>query len=117
MSEIEYTPGPWEARYLLPDRHVIRRPGTYEIRTPAWDVATYIEHGGPIRREADAALIQASPDLLVACEIGDDVLDGPGLLRSAARLLERNQLISEALLRKAAIEEAAIAKARSRIDG
>ena len=64
---MSHTPGPWEARRLEPDGFLIRQYG-WEIRTPAWDVATWIEHGGPIRKEEDALVIAAAPDLLEACE-------------------------------------------------
>ncbi|HUT02789.1 MAG TPA: hypothetical protein VM163_02730 [bacterium] len=49
------------------DGFLIRRPG-WEIRTDLWDVATWIERGAPIRREADARLMAAAPEMLVACE-------------------------------------------------
>ena len=65
------TPGEWEARRLEADGFLIRRPG-WEIRTDLWDVATWIEHGAPIRREADARLMAAAPDLLAACKSQDE---------------------------------------------
>ena len=64
---MSHTPGPWEATRLEPDGFLIRQYG-WEIRTPAWDVTTWIEHGAPIRKEEDAHLIAAAPDLLAACE-------------------------------------------------
>jgi len=69
-----HTPGPWEARRLIPDGYLIKKPG-WEIRTPAWDVATWIERGPPIRKEADAYLIAAVPDLLAAAEGGNEMED------------------------------------------
>jgi hypothetical protein len=44
---------------------LIKKEG-WEIRTPAYDVATWIEHGAPIRRKDDAYLIAAAPALLEA---------------------------------------------------
>ena len=63
----EHTPGPWEARRQLADGYLIKKEG-WEIRTDAYDVATWIERGAPIRREGDAHLIAAAPDLLEACK-------------------------------------------------
>ena len=62
-----HTPGPWEPRRLLADGYLIKKEG-WEIRTPSYDVATWIERGAPIRKEADARLLAAAPDLLAACE-------------------------------------------------
>ena len=70
---MSHTPGPWEATRLEPDGFLIRQYG-WEIRTPAWDVTTWIEHGAPIRKEEDAHLIAAAPDLLEACKIAVDAL-------------------------------------------
>ncbi len=62
---MKHTPGPWEAAELLPDAApIISVAGTYEIRTPYYDVATWVPNGGPIRKEADALLIADSPALL-----------------------------------------------------
>ena len=63
-----HTPGPWEVRELLPDGAIIRHPGTYEIRTHGYDVATYIRAAGPFRKREDAELAAAAPDLLAALE-------------------------------------------------
>jgi len=70
---MSHTPGPWEATRLEPDGFLIRQYG-WEIRTPAWDVTTWIEHGAPIRKEEDAHLIAAAPDLLEAAEMACNVL-------------------------------------------
>ena len=62
----EYTPGPWNVRELLADGTVIHKRGTYEIRTPLYDVATNVPGGGPFRNLADAELAAAAPELLAA---------------------------------------------------
>ena len=63
----EHTPGPWEARRQLADGYLIKKEG-WEIRTDAYDVATWIEHGAPIRKEADARLMAAAPEMFAALE-------------------------------------------------
>jgi hypothetical protein len=55
----EHTPLPWEAQRLLPDGKIITSEA-WEIRTPEYDVATYIPMSAPIRKEADARLIVRS---------------------------------------------------------
>lgn len=65
---MSHTPGPWTVAELREDGAIIRTGGRYEIRTPAWDVATYIPQSGPIRKLGDAHLIAAAPDLLAACK-------------------------------------------------
>ena len=60
-----HTPGPWEARKLLCDGHMVNKTG-WEIHTPGYDVCTLVFVGAPIRKEADARLIAAAPDLLAA---------------------------------------------------
>ena len=68
-----YTPGPWKAAELQVDGAIITRPGTFEIRTPGYDVAAHIPGGAPFRKEADAVLAAAAPELLDACETALDV--------------------------------------------
>ena len=63
----EYTPGPWYAKLLEADGRVIERNG-WEIRTPNWDVATWTGRCGPIRKEADAHLIAAAPEMYEVLE-------------------------------------------------
>jgi hypothetical protein len=62
-----HTPGPWKALMLFADGKVIRRDA-WQIWTPGYDVATYVPGAAPIRKEADARLIAAAPELLEACE-------------------------------------------------
>ena len=69
-----HTPGPWTAKLLKADGHVIERDG-WEIRTPGRDVVTWTGRAGPIRKEADARLIAAAPNLLAACEFAKQLLD------------------------------------------
>ncbi len=61
-----FTKGEWKARKLLVDRHCIIKREAWEISTPEYDVATFIEASAPIRKEADAHLIAAAPDLYQA---------------------------------------------------
>ena len=79
---MEHTPGPWEAVELLPDGLIVTVKGTFEIRTPEYDVATIVPGGGPFRIEDDAILAAAVPELLEACRIAvetfDDDAPGPG---------------------------------------
>ena len=70
MGVSKHTPGPWTAQLLLPDGLVIRGEPAWEIATPEWDVATQLQYRAPIRKEADAHLIAAAPDLLEACYWG-----------------------------------------------
>jgi hypothetical protein len=62
-----YTPGPGKAQFLNADGVIIKRAG-FEITTPEYDVVANIPNGAPIRKEEDAQLIAAAPDLLAACE-------------------------------------------------
>ena len=64
---MEHTEGPWEAEELLVDGRIITKAGTFEIRTPDYDVATLVPGGGPFRKKADAVLAAAAPGLLGAC--------------------------------------------------
>ena len=61
----KHTKGKWEAQLLKADGVVIKKDA-WEIRTPEYDVATEIPQSAPIRREADARLISAAPELLEA---------------------------------------------------
>lgn len=63
---MKHTPGPWEAAELLPDGHIITRKGTFEIRTPGYDVAAHIPGGAPFRNKADAILAAKAPEMLEA---------------------------------------------------
>jgi len=84
---MSYTPGPWKVTKLLRDGIVVWKEG-YEIRTPDYDVAAWVQHGAPIRKEADARLIAAAPDLLEACEAANETWNdnapGPGLTERQA---------------------------------
>ncbi len=60
------TTGDWEARKLLPDKHGIITREAWEITTPDYDVVASLEHSAPIRKEADAHLISAAPDMYEA---------------------------------------------------
>ena len=60
-----YTRGPWNAQRLQADGTVIKTGG-WEITTPAYDVVANIERGAPIRKQTDARLIAAAPELLEA---------------------------------------------------
>ncbi len=64
-----YTKGPWEARIQIPDGHIITREGTWSIWTPEYDVCTGVPGGEPIRKESDARLIAAAPELLEALRV------------------------------------------------
>ena len=59
-----FTPGPWEVAELHFDGYHIKQRGTFEIRTPKYDIATYNQTGGPFRKLADAQLAAAAPELL-----------------------------------------------------
>lgn len=64
----EFTKGPWRARELLPDGYIIKRTGTFEIHTPEYEVAGNVPCGAPFRKEADAVLAAAAPELLEALQ-------------------------------------------------
>ena len=110
-----HTPGPWEARRQLADGYLIKKEG-WEIRTDAYDVATWIERGAPIRREGDALLMAAAPEMFAALEAQQE------LERCRARCFttggadsdyEANMLAwSEAEKTAQTLRRAAIAKAR-----
>jgi len=72
---MEYTQGEWKARKLLVDKHGIINVEAWEITTPEYDVATYISHSAPIRREADANLIAASKDLYEALKVAIAIIE------------------------------------------
>ena len=60
---MEHTEGSWEAEELLVDGRIITKAGTFEIRTPDYDVATLVPGGGPFRKKADAVLAAAAPEM------------------------------------------------------
>lgn len=96
------TPGPWKIQGIANGLRVL---GGATLRVVA-EV--------PARRESDARLIAAAPDLLNACQIGD-VLgnEGPALLEYAADLLEPfAPMTADELRRKAGVEAEAIVMAR-----
>ncbi len=62
----QYTKGEWKARKLLPDRWGIISREAWEITTPEYDVVAQIISSAPIRKEADAQLIAAAPDMYEA---------------------------------------------------
>jgi len=72
---MKHTPGPWTAVELKADGAIILQDGRYEIRTPEYDVATYLAYSGPIRKKEDAVLIAAAPDLLEACKLAKQHLE------------------------------------------
>lgn len=61
----KHTPGPWS--YRKAQTHPTSKVYSYEVFTPAYDVASATPHVG-IRKEADARLMAAAPDLLEALE-------------------------------------------------
>lgn len=65
-GEMTHTPGPWDYRQLHIDGNIITKGDYWEIFTPKYDVAAFISRGAPIRKEADARLIAAAPELLDA---------------------------------------------------
>ena len=71
---MKYTPGPWEAKKLLCDGKIVNKEG-WEIHTPGYDVCTLVFVGAPIRKEADACLIAAAPELLEACKLVPPLLE------------------------------------------
>ena len=54
---MKHTPGPWEVTVLYPGQY-------FEIRAETFDVVTATSGLPPLRREADARLIAAAPELL-----------------------------------------------------
>ena len=102
---MEHTPGPWEAMRVEADGFMIRHPG-WEIRTPSYDVATWVEHGAPIRKEADAHLLAAAPDLL------DGLVRAEQTIRNLARCGALSGDYIEIAENEAANLRADIAKAR-----
>jgi len=64
------------------------------------------------------SLISAAPDLLAACETGDESWSGPSFLSIAADIIDEElpsrHHLAIGLRAKAAAEQAAIAKARGR---
>mgnify|MGYP001617305069 FL=1 len=64
----EHTPGPWRVQRLDDEPMIVATGGRFEVVTDAFDVCAYIPASGPIRREADARLIAAAPELLAALE-------------------------------------------------
>lgn len=81
----KHTPGQWKAQYLNADGKVIVKPG-WEIATLGYDVVANIPKGAPIRKEADACLIVAAPELLKACKLAQiGLLEGNHILSSKMR--------------------------------
>lgn len=62
---MEYTKGEWKAQILHSDGVIIKR-AAWEIRTDEYDIATYIQNSAPIRKQADAQLMAAAPDMYEA---------------------------------------------------
>ena len=96
------TPGPWKIQGIANGLRVL---GGATLRVVA-EV--------PARRESDARLIAAAPDLLNACRIGDILgNEGPSLLEYAADLLQPfAPMTANELRRKASVEAEALASAR-----
>ena len=69
-----HTPGPWYVREMIPDGEILIQGG-FEIATDEYDVATWVPRGAPFRKEADAILAAAAPDLLAALEAVEWVAD------------------------------------------
>ena len=74
-----------------------------------------VSHWSPARREADAQLIIAAPDLLNACQMGDSLgNEGPVLLEYAADVIEPFAPVTAVeLRRKAGAERNALIKAET----
>lgn len=65
------TKGPWDGHVLHADGTIIKK-SYYEISTPEYDVATWLERAAPIRKEADADFIaHARTDLPAAIRNGE----------------------------------------------
>ncbi len=58
----KFTSGPWEARLLEADGTIIKK-AAWEIFTPDYDVVAQHPYIPPIRKEADAQLISAAPEM------------------------------------------------------
>ena len=102
---MKHTKGPWEARKLECDGRMVNKAG-WEIHTPNYDVCTLVFVGAPIRKEADANLIAAAPELLKALENIRDTIESCFVAGGWVSLdVEEMQDIAE-------MARAAIAKAR-----
>jgi len=102
-----HTPGPWEVHELIPDGHIIRKSGTYEIATDDYDVAMFARCGGPFRKLADAQLAAAAPELL---EVAKLLVAAE---RASAGYIDDAAI--EALIEATERAEAAIAKAEGEL--
>ena len=95
----QYTKGEWEARKLFPDRHGIITKEAWEITTPEYDVVASINHSAPIRKEDDAHLIAAAPDMYEAlkeCLVNLEILYRAGNLPKSALHLRAEKALSKA---------------------
>lgn len=63
MAKVKHTPGPWEAQ--LTEVYPGHKKYVYEIVTPDYDVVSALLN---IRKEEDARLIAAAPELFEALE-------------------------------------------------
>jgi hypothetical protein len=70
-----HTPGPWHVQRLQVDPHGIIRIGGFEVVTEAYDVVGGNPGVAPIRKQEDAYLIAAAPDLLEALEMAQRAHD------------------------------------------
>ena len=103
-----HTPGPWEVRELIPDGHIIRREGTYEIWTPDYDVAADVPGGGPFRKLEDAILAAAALNLLTELMLiveGWDAIEGNKIRRLSDWELERREFARDALVGARSMEK------------
>lgn len=71
-----HTPGPWKYRQLYADGNIITEGDYWEIFTYEYDVAAFFSRGAPIRKEADARLIAAAPELLEALRNAIEYFEG-----------------------------------------
>ena len=98
---MSYTAGPWNYSNLNADGIVIKRDGTFEINTPHYDVCAYSPSCGPIRKEDDARLIAAAPELLEA-------------LKSIVHEIEIDEHVSNGMIAALDMAEAAVMKAEGK---
>ena len=104
---MEYTEGEWKAKKLLPDKHGIVEQTAWEIDTEEYGVAVYIPYSAPIRKEADAQLISAAPELYEALKSIKSWLLEDGLIAE-------NDLLNEHFIKANNLANKALSKAEGK---